>query len=72
MIEDEAFDAAALLDVATLLEDAQAHLGMSAAARALGRPGSADAAARLVLAVEQRQPLTEAETIERLSRGSAA
>ena len=34
VIEDEAFDAAALLDVATLLEDAHAHLGMSAAARA--------------------------------------
>jgi len=47
VIEDDAFDAAALLDVATLLEDAHAHLGMSAAARALGRPGAADAVARL-------------------------
>ena len=45
VIEDEAFDAAALLDVATLLEDASAHLEMSAAARALGRPGAADAVA---------------------------
>jgi hypothetical protein len=45
---------------------------MSAAARALGRPGAADAVARLVLAVAQRQPLPDAETIERLSRGRAA
>ena len=72
VIEDEAFDAAALLDVATLLEDAPAHLGMSAAARALGRPGAADAVARLVLAVAERRPLPDAETIERLSRGRAA
>ena len=68
----EAFDAAALLDVATLLDDAHAHLGMSAAARALGRPGAADAVARLVLAVAERKPLPDAETIERLSRGRAA
>jgi UDP-N-acetylglucosamine--N-acetylmuramyl-(pentapeptide) pyrophosphoryl-undecaprenol N-acetylglucosamine transferase len=72
VIEDDAFDAAALLDVATLLEDAHAHLAMSAAARALGRPGAADAVARLVLAVAERQPLPDAETIERLSRGLAA
>ena len=72
VIDDEAFDAAALLDVAKLLEDAHAHLGMSAAARALGRPGAADAVARLVLAVAERQPLPDAETIERLSRGKAA
>ena len=49
-----------------------AHLGMSAAARALGRPGAADAVARLVLAVAERRPLPDAETIERLSRGRAA
>jgi len=72
LIEDDAFDAAALLDVATLLEDAHAHLAMSAAARALGRPGAADAVARLVLAVAERQPLPDADTIERLSRGLAA
>ncbi len=72
VIEDEAFDAAALVDVASLLEDAQAHLGMSAAARALGRPGAADAVARLVLAVAERRPLPDADTIGRLSREFAA
>ena len=59
-------------DVAALLEDAHAHLGMSAAARALGRPGAADAVARLVLAVAEGRPLPDAEAIECLSRGTAA
>jgi undecaprenyldiphospho-muramoylpentapeptide beta-N-acetylglucosaminyltransferase len=72
VIDDEAFDAAALLDAATLLDDAAAHLEMSAAARSLGRPGAADAVARLVLAAAERRPLPEPETIERLSRGVAA
>jgi undecaprenyldiphospho-muramoylpentapeptide beta-N-acetylglucosaminyltransferase len=72
VIDDEAFDAAALLDAATLLDDAAAHLEMSAAARSLARPGAADAVARLVLAAAERGPLPEAEMIERLSRGVAA
>jgi UDP-N-acetylglucosamine:LPS N-acetylglucosamine transferase len=72
VIDDEAFDAAALLDAATLLDDAAAHLEMSAAARSLGRPVAADAVARLVLAAAERRPLPEPETIERLSRGVAA
>jgi UDP-N-acetylglucosamine--N-acetylmuramyl-(pentapeptide) pyrophosphoryl-undecaprenol N-acetylglucosamine transferase len=72
VIDDEAFDAAALLDAATLLDDAAAHLAMSAAARSLGRPGAADAVARLVIAAAERRALPEPETIERLSRGVAA
>jgi hypothetical protein len=49
-----------------------AHLAMSAAARALGRPGAAAAVAQLVFAVADRQPLPDAATIERIARGGAA
>ena len=38
LVEDEAFDADALLDAAALLDDPVAHARMSEAARALGRP----------------------------------
>ena len=73
VIEDEAFDAAALLDAARLLEDAHAHLGdVRPRPAALGRPGAADAVAELVLALAERRPLPDADTIERLSRAAAA
>jgi UDP-N-acetylglucosamine--N-acetylmuramyl-(pentapeptide) pyrophosphoryl-undecaprenol N-acetylglucosamine transferase len=72
VIDDEAFDATALLDASALLEDAAAHVAMSAAARSLGRPGAAEAVARLVMAVAERRPLPEQAAIERLSRGTAA
>ena len=72
LVDDEAFDAAALLDEATLLDDAAAHLTMSAAARSLGRPGAANAVARLVVAAAERRPLPDPAAIERLSRGAAA
>jgi hypothetical protein len=45
---------------------------MSAAARELGRPGAADAVADLVLAAARREPLPDADAIERRSRGLAA
>jgi UDP-N-acetylglucosamine--N-acetylmuramyl-(pentapeptide) pyrophosphoryl-undecaprenol N-acetylglucosamine transferase len=72
VVDDEAFDAAALLDAATLLDDAAAHLAMSAAARSLGRPGAAEAMARLILAVADRRPLPDQAAVERLSRRAAA
>ncbi len=72
VVDDEAFDADALLDAAALLDDPVAHLEMAAAARALGRPGSADAVADLVLAVAAREPLPDRAVIERRARGSAA
>ncbi len=72
LVEDEAFDAAALLDAATLLDDPAAHLAMSAAARELGRPGAADAVADLVLAAARREPLPDPAVIDRRSRGVAA
>ena len=70
LVDDEAFDADALLDAAALLDDPVAHLEMAAAARALGRPGSADAVADLVLAVAAREPLPDRAVIERRARGS--
>jgi UDP-N-acetylglucosamine--N-acetylmuramyl-(pentapeptide) pyrophosphoryl-undecaprenol N-acetylglucosamine transferase len=72
LIDDEDFDAAALLDAARLLEDPAAHLAMSAAARSLGRPGAADAVADLVMAAAARQPLPDPAEIERRARGGAA
>jgi UDP-N-acetylglucosamine--N-acetylmuramyl-(pentapeptide) pyrophosphoryl-undecaprenol N-acetylglucosamine transferase len=72
LVDDAAFDAGALLDAADVLDDPATHLEMSAAARALGRPGAADAVADLVLAAARRERLPSAETIERRSRGVRA
>ena len=55
LIEDEAFDADRLLEVAGLLEDPARHAAMSAAARELARPDAAVAVADLVLAVARRR-----------------
>jgi UDP-N-acetylglucosamine--N-acetylmuramyl-(pentapeptide) pyrophosphoryl-undecaprenol N-acetylglucosamine transferase len=70
LIDDEAFDAAALLDAARLLDDPDAHVRMSAAARELGRPGAAAAVAELVLAAAHRRPPPDPAAIERRSRGT--
>ena len=72
LIDDAAFDAAALLDAAAILDDPSAHVAMSAAARALGRPGAAEAVADLVVAVATRSALPDPAAIERRSRGVAA
>ncbi len=72
LVEDEAFDAAALLDAAGLLDDPVAHARMAEAARALGRPGAADAVADLVLAAAARGPFPPADEIERRARGEDA
>ena len=69
LVDDEDFDADALLEAAVLLDDPTAHLKMAAAARALGRPGAADAVADLVLAVAAREPLPDPGAIERRARG---
>ncbi len=70
LMEDADFDAAGLLAAAALLDDPVAHVTMSAAARALGRPGAADAVADLVLAAARHEPLPDPATIDRRSRGS--
>jgi UDP-N-acetylglucosamine--N-acetylmuramyl-(pentapeptide) pyrophosphoryl-undecaprenol N-acetylglucosamine transferase len=72
LVEDEAFDATALLAAAAILDDPDAHVRMSAAARALGRPGAAAAVAELVLAVAERRALPDAIALDRRSRGVAA
>jgi len=72
LIDDDAFDADALLDAATLLDDPARHAAMSAAARSLGRPRAADAVAELVRAVAGHRPLPDADAIERIARGAGS
>ena len=72
LIADEAFDAAALLDAAAILDDPNRHARMSAASREQGRPGAADAVARLVLAAARRAPLPDAAELERVARSAGA
>ena len=71
LIEDEAFDADALLAAAEILDDPAVHVRMSAAARELGRPRAADALGELIRAVAQRRELPEPAAIARLSRSAA-
>jgi UDP-N-acetylglucosamine--N-acetylmuramyl-(pentapeptide) pyrophosphoryl-undecaprenol N-acetylglucosamine transferase len=70
LVLDEVFDATALLEAAKLLDDPSRHVEMSAAARALGRPGAADAVAELLLALAERRPLPDAARIDALARGA--
>jgi UDP-N-acetylglucosamine--N-acetylmuramyl-(pentapeptide) pyrophosphoryl-undecaprenol N-acetylglucosamine transferase len=72
LVRDEDFDARTLLEAAALLDDPAAHLRMSAAARGLGRPGAAAAAAELVLAAAERRPFPSAERVEAMATGRAA
>jgi UDP-N-acetylglucosamine--N-acetylmuramyl-(pentapeptide) pyrophosphoryl-undecaprenol N-acetylglucosamine transferase len=72
LVADEAFDAAALLDAARLLDDPVAHLAMSAAARAAARPGAAAAVAELVVAAAERRPWPEPAAIARLAAGGVS
>ena len=71
-VEDEAFDAAALLDAAAILDDPATHLAMSAASRELGRPHAAAAVADLVLAAARRIPFPDPAVLEGRARGTAA
>jgi UDP-N-acetylglucosamine--N-acetylmuramyl-(pentapeptide) pyrophosphoryl-undecaprenol N-acetylglucosamine transferase len=72
LVDDDAFDADALIEAAALLDDPAAHLEMAAAARSLGRPGAADAVADLILAVAAREPLPDPAAIDRRARGLPA
>ena len=71
LVEDADFDADALLAAAGILDDEGTHDGMAAAARALARPGAADAVAELVVAAAERRKLPDAARIEAVSRGVA-
>jgi hypothetical protein len=61
----------ALLDASRLLDDPRAHLAMSAAARAMGRPAAAEAIADLLMAMAGRGPLPDPDWVDRRSRGAA-
>lgn len=71
LVDDEAFDAPALEAAAAALEDPRIHAEMSAAARAMARPGAADAVADLVLALATRSPLPAPDAIARRAAGVA-
>jgi UDP-N-acetylglucosamine--N-acetylmuramyl-(pentapeptide) pyrophosphoryl-undecaprenol N-acetylglucosamine transferase len=71
LIEDAEFDAEALLSAAGLLDDADAHVRMSAAARDLGRPGASRTVADLVIALAEGRPLPDPAEVERGSRGAS-
>jgi len=72
LVEDEAFDAEALLAAAAILDNPAEHAAMAAAARSLARPGAADAVAELVLAAAERRGLPEPGAIDAISRGVAS
>lgn len=70
LIPDEAFDAAALLAAVAILDDPLRHATMAAAARALGRPGSAAAVAEILLALAERRALPDSAAVARLALGT--
>ena len=67
IIDDEAFDAPALLEAVALLDDPARRDPMRAAARSMGRPGSADAVAELLVALAERRPLPDPATVARIA-----
>ena len=71
LIDDEDFDAEALLDAARLLDDPAGARGDVGGGAALGRPGAADAVAELVMAAATREPFPDPAEIERRARGRA-
>ena len=70
-VDDDAFDSAALLDAASILDDPTMHATMAAAARSLAKPAAADAVAELVLALAERRPLPSTEAVARIALGGA-
>jgi UDP-N-acetylglucosamine--N-acetylmuramyl-(pentapeptide) pyrophosphoryl-undecaprenol N-acetylglucosamine transferase len=72
LVEDEAFDAEAVLAAAAIMENPAEHAAMAAAARSLARPGAAAAVADLVVAAAERRAFPAQDEIERISRGAAS
>lgn len=66
-IADEQLDATSLLEAITILDDPSGYAAMAAASRGLGRPGAADAAAEIVLALAERRPLPDAAAVDRIA-----
>ena len=71
LVADDAFDGAALVRAADLLDDPDRLGAMSSAAQGLARPGAARAVAALVGAVARRESLPAADAVERLARGAS-
>jgi len=71
LVEDEDFDAEALLAAAAILDRPDEQAAMAAAARSLARPGAADAVAELVVVAAERRALPDPSRIEAISRGVA-
>ena len=72
LIDDAAFDAVTLLRAVDLLGDAGRAEAMRAAARSMGRPGSADAVAELLLALAERRALPDPATVARIAAAPMA
>ena len=68
IIEDEAFDADALLEAAAILDDPALHTRMAAASSELARPGAADAIAELMVALGERRPLPDQAAVDGRAR----
>jgi UDP-N-acetylglucosamine--N-acetylmuramyl-(pentapeptide) pyrophosphoryl-undecaprenol N-acetylglucosamine transferase len=71
LVEDEDFDAEALLAAAAILDNRKEYAAMAAAAHSLARPGAADAVAELVMAAAGGQPFPDAKHLDAVSRGVA-
>ena len=71
LIEDEAFDADALVEAAGILDDPAATSRCRPRPARSGRPAAADAVAELVMAAAERRPLPDRDAIDRVSRGVA-
>jgi UDP-N-acetylglucosamine--N-acetylmuramyl-(pentapeptide) pyrophosphoryl-undecaprenol N-acetylglucosamine transferase len=72
LVEDDAFDADALLAAAAILDDPAQCAAMAAAAASRARPGAAEAVAELLLAAAERRPLPPAKALDEISRGVAS
>jgi UDP-N-acetylglucosamine--N-acetylmuramyl-(pentapeptide) pyrophosphoryl-undecaprenol N-acetylglucosamine transferase len=71
VVEDDAFDAPALLAGSAILDDPAAVEAMRAASLGQGRPGAAGAVADLLLALARREPLPAPAAIEARAAGPA-
>ena len=68
LVEDDDFDAAALLDAISIVEQPSVHLSMSAAARELGRPGAAAAIVAIIAALAGTGGMPDQAAVDRISR----
>jgi UDP-N-acetylglucosamine--N-acetylmuramyl-(pentapeptide) pyrophosphoryl-undecaprenol N-acetylglucosamine transferase len=71
LIDDDDLDATSLLAAIRDLEAPARHAAMAAAARALGRPGAADATADILIALAERRVLPDAARVDRIATSPA-